>query len=70
MSTGIRPRLPVGETEISDAATARLFFEQHFVPLQISRLGEDDGFVTGYYEPVLDGSRTQTDVYNLSLIHI
>ena len=33
--------------------------------LQISRLGEDAGFVTGYYEPILDGSRTQTDVYNV-----
>jgi membrane-bound lytic murein transglycosylase A len=53
------------ETDITDAATARVFFEQHFVPLQISRLGEGDGFVTGYYEPILDGSRTQTDVYNV-----
>jgi membrane-bound lytic murein transglycosylase A len=53
------------DMDINDAATARLFFEQHFVPLQISRLGEGDGFVTGYYEPVLDGSRTQTDVYNV-----
>ena len=53
------------ETDISDAATARVFFERHFVPLQISRLGEDDGFVTGYYEPILEGSRTQTDVYNV-----
>ena len=35
------------------------------MPLQISRLGEDAGFVTGYYEPVIDGSRTQTDVYNV-----
>jgi membrane-bound lytic murein transglycosylase A len=33
--------------------------------LRISRLGEPDGFVTGYYEPVLEGSRTQTDVYNV-----
>ncbi len=23
------------------------------------------GFVTGYYEPVIDGSRTQTDVYTV-----
>jgi membrane-bound lytic murein transglycosylase A len=53
------------ETEITDAATARVFFERHFVPLQISRLGEGDGFVTGYYEPILEGSRTQTDVYNV-----
>jgi membrane-bound lytic murein transglycosylase A len=48
---------------ISDGPRARAFFEEHFLPLRISRLGEDDGFVTGYYEPVIDGSRTQTDVY-------
>jgi membrane-bound lytic murein transglycosylase A len=51
--------------DISDGAKAKAFFEEHFFPLRISRLGEDDGFVTGYYEPVLDGSRTQTDVYTV-----
>jgi membrane-bound lytic murein transglycosylase A len=51
--------------ELSDGARARAFFEEHFRPLRISRLGEDAGFVTGYYEPVLDGSRTQTDVYTV-----
>jgi membrane-bound lytic murein transglycosylase A len=52
-------------SEISNGAGARAFFEQHFVPLQISRLGEDAGFVTGYYEPVIEGSRVQTDVYKV-----
>jgi membrane-bound lytic murein transglycosylase A len=51
--------------KIFDADKARAFFEAHFVPLQISRLGEGAGFVTGYYEPVIDGSRTQTEVYNV-----
>ena len=51
--------------DISDGVTARAFFEQHFRPLRISRLGEGEGFVTGYYEPVVDGSRTQTDVYTV-----
>jgi membrane-bound lytic murein transglycosylase A len=51
--------------ELSDGAKARAFFEAHFLPLQISRLGEGEGFVTGYYEPVIDGSRTQTDVYTV-----
>ena len=51
--------------DITDGAKARAFFEQHFLPLRISRLGEDAGFVTGYYEPVVDGSRTQTDLYNV-----
>jgi membrane-bound lytic murein transglycosylase A len=52
-------------SNISDGAGARAFFEEHFLPLRISRLGEDEGFVTGYYEPVIDGSRTQTDVYTV-----
>ena len=51
--------------ELSDGASAKAFFEEHFLPLRISRLGEGEGFVTGYYEPVIDGSRTQTDVYNV-----
>jgi membrane-bound lytic murein transglycosylase A len=51
--------------DISDGAKARTFFEAHFLPLKISRLGEGEGFVTGYYEPVIDGSRTQTDVYTV-----
>jgi membrane-bound lytic murein transglycosylase A len=51
--------------DISDGVRAREFFEQHFLPLRISRLGEAEGFVTGYYEPIIDGSRTQTDVYTV-----
>src|ERR1700749_1348052 len=51
--------------DISDSAKAKAFFEKQFDPLQISRLGEDQGFVTGYYEPVIDGSRTKTDVYTV-----
>jgi membrane-bound lytic murein transglycosylase A len=51
--------------ELSDDAKAKTFFEENFAPVRISRLGEPDGFVTGYYEPVLEGSRTQTDVYNV-----
>src|SRR5712671_6117465 len=33
--------------DLSDGAKARAFFEEHFLPLRISRLGEDEGFVTG-----------------------
>jgi peptidoglycan lytic transglycosylase A len=51
--------------DITDGARARAFFEDHFLPLRISRLGEDAGFVTGYYEPVIDGSRTKTDAYTV-----
>src|SRR5437588_1146059 len=47
--------------ELSDVARAKAFFEENFTPLRISRLGEGEGFVTGYYEPVIDGSRTQSE---------
>jgi len=43
-----------------DAKEARDFFEQNFRPVRITPAGEAAGFVTGYYEPVVDGSREQT----------
>jgi membrane-bound lytic murein transglycosylase A len=51
--------------EIADGAKARSFFEQNFTPVRISRLGEGDGFVTGYYEPIIDGSREANEVFNV-----
>src|SRR5262249_43277137 len=36
---------------------ARRFFEDNFRPVQITRLGEAQGFLTGYYEPIVEGSR-------------
>ena len=51
--------------DVSDAAKTRAFFEANFQPLRISRLGEPEGFVTGYYEPIVDGSKTKTDVYTV-----
>lgn len=66
LGTSLRdPCLRAKAADISESAKAREFFEAHFLPLRISRLGEGDGFVTGYYEPVIDGSRTQTDAYNV-----
>jgi membrane-bound lytic murein transglycosylase A len=39
---------------------ARQFFERHFVPRQIvAGGGSVQGLVTGYYEPLIHGSRTQ-----------
>src|SRR3954452_21733110 len=52
---------------ITDGAKAKIFFEQQFVPVRISRLGEDEGFVTGYYEPVIDGSRTRPEVFSVPI---
>lgn len=51
--------------ELSDNAKAKAFFEEHFVPLRISKLGEGEGFVTGYYEPIVDGSKEENEVYKV-----
>src|SRR6476469_2393770 len=47
-AAGIRPQ---------DTYTARAFFEQNFQPLRIGRLGEAQGLLTGYFEPIVTGSR-------------
>jgi membrane-bound lytic murein transglycosylase A len=39
---------------------ARAFFETNFRPLRISKLGDSAGFLTGYYEPIVEGSRFPT----------
>jgi membrane-bound lytic murein transglycosylase A len=38
-----------------NSATAQAFFEQNFRPVRISRIGETEGFITGYYEPEIEG---------------
>jgi membrane-bound lytic murein transglycosylase A len=40
-----------------DSQTARAFFEQNFQPVRIGRLGEAEGLLTGYFEPIVAGSR-------------
>jgi len=46
---------------------ARKFFEDNFRPLRINKLGETDGFLTGYYEPIIDGSRVPTGEFQAPL---
>jgi peptidoglycan lytic transglycosylase A len=42
----------------------RLFFESNFVPYQVSSQSSgEEGLITGYYEPLLRGSRKQTPRY-------
>jgi len=47
--------------------TARNFFEQNFQPVRIARLGETQGFLTGYYEPVVQGSRFPSPEFHVPL---
>ena len=44
---------------------ARGFFENNFRPVHIARLGESQGFLTGYYEPVLQGSRLPSPEFHV-----
>src|SRR6516225_8773153 len=42
---------------LQDTQAARIFFEENFRPVRIARLGESQGLLTGYYEPIVQGSR-------------
>ena len=42
---------------------ARLFFETHFAPYKVTTESKPQGLITGYYEPVLRGSRTRHKPY-------
>jgi peptidoglycan lytic transglycosylase A len=50
-----------------DAGTARVFFEQNFRPVRIARLGEADGLLTGYFEPIVSGSRFPSPEFTVPL---
>lgn len=51
----------------SDRAVARAFFEAHFTPLSLTAEAGDMGFLTGYYEPLMEGSLTKSATYNVPL---
>jgi membrane-bound lytic murein transglycosylase A len=50
-----------------DTETARAFFEQNFQPLRIGRLGEAEGLLTGYFEPIVAGSRFPSPEFHVPL---
>ncbi len=53
---------PDGDTAV------RAFFERHFTPYSVSAPdGSDTGLVTGYYEPLLRGSRHRDERYRYPL---
>jgi peptidoglycan lytic transglycosylase A len=57
-AAGVRPR---------DKDAARRFFEDNFRPVEIVRLGETQGFLTGYYEPIVEGSRFPNPEFHVPL---
>ncbi len=50
-----------------DDAGAKKFFEDNFRPLHIDKIGDTSGFLTGYYEPIIDGSRVPTGEFTAPL---
>lgn len=57
--------LASGKAKLSEAE-ARKFFETHFTPHRVVH-GAGHGLLTGYYEPVLDGSRTQEGRFQVAI---
>jgi membrane-bound lytic murein transglycosylase A len=58
--------LPAG-----DERAARSFFETEFVPYAlVSSLSGDSGLVTGYYEPIIDGSRAPGPVHRFPIFGV
>jgi membrane-bound lytic murein transglycosylase A len=50
-----------------DGEQVRAFFERNFRPVRIAPLGENLGFLTGYYEPVVEGARYPSHEYSVPL---
>ena len=54
--------------QLPAAASMREFFEAHFLPYRVANAdGSVDGVVTGYYEPLLRGSRNKEGPYRYPL---
>src|SRR5262245_13424464 len=49
------------------ADKARAFFENNFRAVRIAKLGEKSGLLTGYYEPVVEGSRFPSPEFSVPL---
>jgi membrane-bound lytic murein transglycosylase A len=55
------------ETPVDDAREARAFFSRWFRPFRIAP-AEGEGFLTGYYEPVVPASRIETTAVRWPLL--
>lgn len=54
-----------------DNASARAFFETHFIPHTLrGEKGKKQGMITGYYEPLLQGSMEADDRYRYPLYRV
>jgi membrane-bound lytic murein transglycosylase A len=61
------------QQKLKTAAEARAFFETNFRPFKIipeSQAQEPSAFFTGYYEPIVEGSLTQSAVFSSPLYNL
>ncbi len=52
---------------IADNESATRFFETHFTSALLKPDDDASGLVTGFYEPIVEGSRTKTDAFPVPL---
>ena len=50
-----------------DSKAARTFFEENFQPVRVARLGEVEGLLTSYFEPIVQGSRFPNPEFHVPL---
>jgi membrane-bound lytic murein transglycosylase A len=51
-----------------DSQAIRRYFESNFQAYEIrNSAGSETGLITGYYEPVMNGSQTRTNIFNVPL---
>jgi membrane-bound lytic murein transglycosylase A len=57
-----------GNVSSRDAQAIRRYFENNFQAYEVrNNSGVDTGLITGYYEPVMNGSQTRTNLYSVPL---
>ena len=59
--------LKAAAAKLDKPGAARAFFEQNFRPVRIAPLGQADGFLTGYYEPIVEGTRKRSKTFDYPL---
>lgn len=63
----IEPCRAAAAIDNPDDAAARTFFETYFRPCVVNGEAGRDGLLTGYYEPVLNGSRVKSERFRVPL---
>jgi len=62
------PACAAAQRVATTADAARTFFQASFVPYRVTDRGQAEGLFTGYYEPLLNGARTNGGRYRHPLL--